>query len=187
VTLFATVVAAAAVVPDPEISVLMTCVTHDVWFRSFRDELSLTANPFRLVPQRPGGVSPKIRAILEAPDSDSDASGERVLYLVPVRLVGDALMRPACETQDERRNTFFLVGAYATSSTTRSLRRCSAMMRFRQAAVVGPLWQDLHHGCKVAGTEAARLGAHEPIADVQAQGRLVMGRRLGERHSGHPY
>jgi hypothetical protein len=27
-------------VPDPDVTLLMMIVTHDVWFRSFRDELS---------------------------------------------------------------------------------------------------------------------------------------------------
>jgi len=36
-------------VTDPDASLLMVVVTHDVWFRSFRDELSLNAEiPARL-------------------------------------------------------------------------------------------------------------------------------------------
>ncbi len=53
-------------VPDPEISLLMTCVAHDVWFRSFRDELSLEVNIFRSTPLRLGGVSPEIASKLPA-------------------------------------------------------------------------------------------------------------------------
>jgi hypothetical protein len=30
-------------VPFPDVTLLMIVVTHDVWFRSFRDKLSLTA------------------------------------------------------------------------------------------------------------------------------------------------
>jgi len=33
-------------VPEPDASLLMIVVTHDVWFRSFRDELSLDAKYF---------------------------------------------------------------------------------------------------------------------------------------------
>jgi hypothetical protein len=33
-------------VPDPDVTLLMIVVTHDVWFRSFRDELSLNVKYF---------------------------------------------------------------------------------------------------------------------------------------------
>ena len=33
-------------VPDPDVTLLMVVVTHDVWFRSFRDELSLNVKYF---------------------------------------------------------------------------------------------------------------------------------------------
>jgi hypothetical protein len=52
--------AAAGVVCDPEISMLMTCIAHDVWFRSFRDELSHTRDDYMAAQNKGGGVSPKI-------------------------------------------------------------------------------------------------------------------------------
>ena len=33
-------------VPDPDVTLFMMIVTHDVWFRSFRDELSLNVKYF---------------------------------------------------------------------------------------------------------------------------------------------
>jgi hypothetical protein len=33
-------------VPDPDVTLLMIVGTHDVWFRSFRDELSLNVKYF---------------------------------------------------------------------------------------------------------------------------------------------
>jgi hypothetical protein len=33
-------------VPDPDVTLLMMIVTHDVWFRSFRDELSRNVKYF---------------------------------------------------------------------------------------------------------------------------------------------
>lgn len=33
-------------VNDPDVTLLMIVVTHDVWFRSFRDELSLNVKYF---------------------------------------------------------------------------------------------------------------------------------------------
>jgi len=33
-------------VPEPDVTLLMIVVTHDVWFRSFRDELSLNVKYF---------------------------------------------------------------------------------------------------------------------------------------------
>ena len=37
---------AGVTVPEPNASLLMIVVTHDVWFRSFRDELSLNVKYF---------------------------------------------------------------------------------------------------------------------------------------------